>query len=180
MKNSPWQLFLLHQTLQLALCIGAGSDLASAKPRWWSVIHHFRELISTASVQWPWALYLCVTARPWKPIHEAPDEQFLCWRCFQRQFGTQLWVLQQRTDDFYTLGASALRSRAVSLCSLTLCGWAVVAPRRFHFTITALIVNWGSTSRANIWGTDVESGHSTVCLWRLHGGVLNFIPISSK
>jgi hypothetical protein len=52
---SPRPLFLLHQTLQLALCIGAGSVLlASAKPRfvrrntrWWSVIHHSRERVST-------------------------------------------------------------------------------------------------------------------------------------
>ena len=33
-KKSPRPLFLIHQTLQLALCIGAGSILlASAKPR---------------------------------------------------------------------------------------------------------------------------------------------------
>ena len=30
------------------------------------------------------------------------------------------------------------QSRSVSLCGLPLRGWAVVAPRRFHFTITAL------------------------------------------
>ena len=51
MNNSPRPLFLLHQTLQLSLCIRAGSVLlASTKPRfvrrtarWWSVIHHSRE-----------------------------------------------------------------------------------------------------------------------------------------
>jgi len=56
MKNSLRPLFLLHQTLQLALCIWAGSVLlASAKPtfirqtaRWWSVIPHSRELVCTA------------------------------------------------------------------------------------------------------------------------------------
>jgi hypothetical protein len=55
MKNSP-RPFFLHQTLQLALCIRSGSLLlASAKPRfvcrtarWWSVIHHSREHVSTA------------------------------------------------------------------------------------------------------------------------------------
>ena len=54
-KNIPRPLFL-HQTLQLTLCIVAGSVLQpSAKPRlvrhtarWWSAIHHSRELISTA------------------------------------------------------------------------------------------------------------------------------------
>ena len=44
-------------------------------------------------------------------------------------------------------------SRSVSLCGLTLCGWAVV-PRCFHFTITALTVDWGSSNRAEIWRTD--------------------------
>jgi hypothetical protein len=55
-KNSPRPLFFLHQTLQLALCIGAGSVLqASSKLRlvWriarlWSVIHYSRERVSTA------------------------------------------------------------------------------------------------------------------------------------
>ena len=45
---------------------------------------------------------------------------------------------------------SAQRSRSVSLCGLPLRGWAVVARRRFHFTITALTVDRGSSSRANI------------------------------
>ena len=56
MLNSPRPLFLLHQTLQLALCIRVCSILlASAKPRfvrrtarWWSVVHHSRECVSTA------------------------------------------------------------------------------------------------------------------------------------
>jgi hypothetical protein len=37
----------------------------------------------------------------------------------------------------------------------TLRGWAVVAPRHFHFTITALTVDGGSSSRADIWQTDL-------------------------
>ena len=55
-QNSPRPVFLPHQTLPLALCIGAGSVLlASTKPRfihrtarWWSLIHHSRQTISTA------------------------------------------------------------------------------------------------------------------------------------
>jgi hypothetical protein len=31
------------------------------------------------------------------PFHEALHEQFLCWRCFQGDFGTRYWVLQLRT-----------------------------------------------------------------------------------
>jgi hypothetical protein len=36
------------------------------------------------------------------------------------------------------------------LCGLMLSGRAVVAPRRFHFTITTLTVDRGSSSRAEI------------------------------
>ena len=54
-KNNPRPLFLSHQILQLALWIRTGSIiLASAKSRlvrrtarWWCVIHHSREHIST-------------------------------------------------------------------------------------------------------------------------------------
>jgi hypothetical protein len=49
---------------------------------------------------------------------------------------------------------SPRRSRSVSLCGLPLSGWAVVAPRLFHFTITALTIDRGSSSRAEIWLTD--------------------------
>ena len=44
-------------------------------------------------------------------------------------------------------------STFVGLCGLPLCGWAIVVPRRFHFTITALTVDRGSSRRAKIWGT---------------------------
>ena len=46
------------------------------------------------------------------------------------------------------------RSRSVNLCGLPHRGWAVVAPRRFHFTISALRVDWSSSSRADILRTD--------------------------
>jgi hypothetical protein len=38
----------------------------------------------------------------------------------------------------------ASKYRSVSLCSLPLRGWSVVAPRPFHFTITALTVEGAS------------------------------------
>jgi hypothetical protein len=55
-EKQPQKMFLLHQTLQLVLCIRASSVLlASAEPRfvchtarWWSMIHHSRERFSTA------------------------------------------------------------------------------------------------------------------------------------
>jgi hypothetical protein len=40
---------------------------------------------------------------------------------------------------------STRRSRPVSLCGLPLCRWAIVAPRRCHFTITAFTVGRGNT-----------------------------------
>ena len=93
---------------------------------------------------------------------------------------------------------SIRRSRSVSLCGLPLCGWAVVAPWCLHFTITALTVDRGCSSRADIWQTDLlerwasfdgatlkvtelfSKGHSTanVCRWGLHGCVLDWIHLS--
>jgi hypothetical protein len=80
MKNSPRQLLLLHQTLQLALYIEAGSILlASAKPRfirrdcqmvkrdlsqWRRASHHSSRRFTLHMV----VLSLCAAARPWKPI----------------------------------------------------------------------------------------------------------------
>ena len=93
MKNSPRPLFLFHQTLQLALYIGAGSILlAAAKPRfvrwtarWGSVNHHSRERVSTAPPHCAWGSYSCVRLLSHgNPFHEAPDEQFLCCCYFQR------------------------------------------------------------------------------------------------
>jgi hypothetical protein len=48
-------------------------------------------------------------------------------------------------------------SRSVSLSGLPLRGWATprAAPRRFHFTITAFTVDWGSSCRADILQTDL-------------------------
>jgi hypothetical protein len=53
-------------------------------------------------------------------------------------------VLSVSNEDRSFLGATLIstrRSHSVSLCGLPLCGWAVVAPRHFHFTITALAVD---------------------------------------
>ena len=118
--NSTRPLFLLHQTLQLALCIRVGSVLlASPKPsrpldcqmlkrdsllqrmgvQWWRALHHSSRLLALRMV----ILGLCVAARPWMPIS---------WH-------------SRRTV-------------------------AVVAPRCFHFTITSLTVDRGSSSRTEI------------------------------
>jgi hypothetical protein len=85
MKNNPRPLFLLHETLQLALCIRAGSNLLpSAKPRFvlqmvkrdssfqrthlhGSRVHggdHFNQSLALRVI----ILGLCLAARSWKPI----------------------------------------------------------------------------------------------------------------
>ena len=66
--------------------------------------------------------------------------------------------------------------------------------RRFHFTITALTVDWGSSSRAEIWRTCWKGGilwrchvesHWAIqygpfyCQWRLYGCVIHFINLSA-
>jgi hypothetical protein len=94
MKNSPRQLFPLHQALQLALWIGAGSVLlASAKPRfvrqtasslqgtrfhcsrvhWRRALHHSSQRMALHMV----ILGLRLLGHG-NPFHEAPDGQLLC------------------------------------------------------------------------------------------------------
>jgi hypothetical protein len=88
-------------------------------------------------------------------------------------FPEAVWksVVSVRTEDRSFLRAtrfSTWRSRSVSLCGLPLSVWAVVAPRYFHFTITALTVDRGISSRAEIWRTDfLERWHPmTVPRWK--------------
>ena len=126
-------------------------------------------------VQWRWALQhsswllalrmvilgLCMAAQSWKPISWSSRWTILvltllpeavCSECCRQFF-------------FYF---STRRSRSVSLCGLPLRGWAVVAPRHFHFTITELTFDRGSSSRAEIWRTDLlERWHpKTVPRWK--------------
>ena len=76
-------------------------------------------------------------------------------------------------------------------------GWAAVARRRFHFIIAVLTIDRGSSSKAEIWQTDLlerwhpmtaprwqllsSSVYSTakVWLWRLQGWVLDVIHLSA-
>ena len=161
MINSPRPLFLLHQTIQLALCIQVGRVLlASTKPRW---IHWTGEAWFT-------------TAENTLPLLQSPplpptlgiahsDLRLVC-GCLAMETHFMMlpiniycavfvWklVLSVATKDRQFLRAtrfSTRRSRSVSLCDLPLCGWAVVAPVHFHFTITALAVDRGSSSRTDI------------------------------
>jgi hypothetical protein len=143
---------------------------------------HWRE--RAVMVQWwRWALYqssrclafrmvilgLCASAWPWKPI-----SWNYRWRVLELTLLPEaVWnsVVSVSSEDRRLLRAmcfSPRRSLSVSLCGLPLCGWAVVTPRLFHFTITALTVDRGSSSRAEIWQTYVlERWHSFLWLYIL-------------
>jgi hypothetical protein len=56
-------------------------------------------------------------------------------------------VVSVATKDRWFLRFSIRRSCSVSLCGLPLRVWAVVAPRHFHFTITTLTFDQGSSSK---------------------------------
>ena len=53
---------------------------------------------------------------------------------------------------------STWQSRSVSLCGIPLRGWAVIAHKCFHYTITAHTVDRGSSSREDILRTDLLEG----------------------
>lgn len=59
-------------------------------------------------------------------------------------------ILKASTGCVYALHDSALCPCSVSSCCQPLHGWAAVALRCFHFTITALMVDLGSWSRTEI------------------------------
>jgi hypothetical protein len=62
------------------------------------------------------------------------------------------FVVSVATEDrqfLHTTHVSTQWSCSVSLCGLPLRG-GTVAPRHFHFTITALKVDWGTSSKAEI------------------------------
>lgn len=62
------------------------------------------------------------------------------WCCFQRQFGTLYWVMQQMMGNFHVLCASTSTRQlhSMNLRGLLLCGWGAVVPRHFCFTVLAL------------------------------------------
>ena len=66
-----------------------------------------------------------------------------------------LLLVSNGGELYTTQGWITWRSRSVSLCGLPLHGWAAVAPRCFHFTITTLTVDRDSSSRVEIWRADL-------------------------
>jgi hypothetical protein len=86
-------------------------------------------------------------------------------------------VVSVAIEDTQFLSATCFNTRwshSVSLCGLPLCGWAVVAPRCFHFALTALTVY----RVCSFYGLTCSTAN--VCLYRLHGCVLDFIHLSAS
>jgi hypothetical protein len=118
-----------------------------SRVQWWQALHHSSLRLALHTV----ILGLCAAARPWKPISWSSRQNSSC--------AEAVWnsVMSFASEDRRFLQAmrfSTRRSCSVSLCGLPLRSWAVVAPRSFHFTITALTVDQGVSSRAEIWQTD--------------------------
>ena len=161
MKNRP--LFLLRQTLQLALWIRAGGVvLASTKPRfigwtarWWNAFPLLQSPLVESFT--PLQLMLGIAHRKFRLV------------CGCSVMETNLMKLQMSSSctEFASRGSSELGSeccnrgqtiftryalsalggtRSVRLYDLALRGWDNVAPRCFHFTITAVTVDQGISS----------------------------------
>lgn len=70
----------------------------------------------------------------------------LCW-CFQKQFGTLSWVMQQKIRKNFAHYASAHGGPTQGVfMGLLFCGWAVVTSICFCFPIIALTIGWTTTS----------------------------------
>ena len=169
-KKSPRPLFLLHQTLQLALYIGPGRVmLASSKPRlvhrtamWWSVIHHSSKGIFTApesngggftplqpilGIAHGGLRLVCSCLAMETHFMKLPTNSYFAdvTSTGSLELGSECCNRGQAMFTRYRLQHSSL---SLSLCGLPLCGCAIVEPRHLHFTITALTFDWGSSIRA--------------------------------
>jgi hypothetical protein len=111
-------------------------------------------------VQWRQALRpcsrrleFCATARPWKPISWSPRWTVLVLTLLSEAVWNS--VVCVATEDRRLIRASCFstrRSHSVSLRGLPIRAWAVVAPRRFHFTISALLQLTGETLAGQKFG----------------------------
>ena len=153
-----------------------GTRFHCFRVQWWWALHHSSWRLALNMV----ILGLCAAARPWKPILWISRQTVIV----QTLLSEAVWrsVVSVATEDRWFLCATLFttqQSHSVSLCGLSLRDWDVVAPRRFHFTITALTVDQGSSSRVEIWRTDFGAKkyttkkkggkHSFLLLWTLYG-----------
>jgi hypothetical protein len=120
--------------------------------KWWRVLHHSSQRLALLIV----ILDLCTAARPWKPNSWSSWQTVIVLTLLPEAVRNS--VVSVATKDRWFLHAkrfSTRWSRSVSLWVLPLRGWAVVVSRRFYVIITALTVDRGSSSRVEIWLTDL-------------------------
>jgi hypothetical protein len=97
-----------------------------------------------------------MAVRPWRPISWSFQRTVIVLTLLPEAVWNSVVSVAYKDRRFLrATHFSTQRSHSVSLCGLPLHRWAVVAPRHFHFTITALTVDWGSSSRAQIWWPDL-------------------------
>ena len=181
MKNSLSPLFLFHQTLQLSLCIRAGSVCHPPNPDSSVGLADGKAWFITPENAFP--LLQSPMAASFTPLQPTLGIR-LVWGCFAMKTHFMKLPTNSSSADVASRGSlelgseccnwgqmiftcfSAQLSRSVRLCGLPPRGWAVVAPRRFHFTITTL--DQGSSSRAEMGRTDLlERWHPmTVPRWK--------------
>jgi hypothetical protein len=114
-------------------------------------------------------LGLCVAAWPRKPISWSSLQTAIVLTLLpEKVWNSVVSVATENRRFIFATCFSTRRSHSVSLCGLPLCGWVGVAPRHFHFIITALTVDRDCSSRAEIWWTDLlERWHPvTVPHWK--------------
>jgi hypothetical protein len=167
MKNSQRPLFLLHQTLQLPLCIGAGRVLLA-------LCHSSRRLTLSMGI-----LGLCGCSAMEIHLMKLQTNSY----CDDVASRDSLELGGECCNQGQTIHAtffSSRRSRSVNLCGLPLtvdrgsCSraeiWLTDLLERWH---PMTVPCWKSLS------SSVRTLYCHACLWRLHGCVLNFILLSA-
>ena len=132
-----------------------------SRVQWWRALHHSSRCLALRMV----LLGLCTAARPSTPISWRSRRTVLVLTLLSEAVWNS--VVSVATEDRWFLHITRFSTQVLWAC-LPLCGWAIVAPRRFHFTITALTVDRSSSSRAEMWRIDMlERGHPmTVPRWK--------------
>ena len=136
-----------------------------SRVQWWWALHPSSQRLALHMV----ILGLCEAAGPCKPISLSSRRTVIVLSLLpEAVWNSVVSVATENRRFLCTTRFGTQWSCSVSLCGLQLHGWAVVAPRHFHFTITALIVDRGSSSRAEIFRTDLlERWHPmTVPHWK--------------